>query len=307
MHSTGVDGGSLATTYPKTVGADKLWAAGITGKGVGVAVIDSGISGDMPDFKNADGSSRITANVIANPGATRPGDDVGHGTHVAGIIAGNSFNRDAGDPAHGAYVGIAPEADLIAVKVADDAGDSTVLDVITALQFVVDHKDDLNIRVVNLSMSSDTPALLPSTTRSTRPSSSPGTPASSSSSPPATAATRPTPSSTPPGNDPYVISVGATDELGTPDPGDDVDRGVLEPRRHAGRRRQAGGARPGRAHRGAAGHGQRVPGAVPARASSAATTCAWAARRWRPRSSPAPRRCCSRPAPTSTPTRSRRC
>ena len=44
-----------------------------------------------PDFKGADGSSRITANVIANPGATRPGDDVGHGTHVAGIIAGNSL------------------------------------------------------------------------------------------------------------------------------------------------------------------------------------------------------------------------
>ena len=89
---------ALATTYPKTVGADKLWAAGITGKGVGVAVIDSGISGDMPDFKGADGSSRITANVIASPGATRPGDDVGHGTHVAGIIAGNSFNRDARRP-----------------------------------------------------------------------------------------------------------------------------------------------------------------------------------------------------------------
>ena len=98
MHGTGVDAGTLATTYPKTIGADKLWAAGITGKGVGVAVIDSGINGDMPDFKNADGSSRITANVLANPGATRPGDDVGHGTHVAGIIAGNSFNRDAGDP-----------------------------------------------------------------------------------------------------------------------------------------------------------------------------------------------------------------
>ena len=57
-----------------------------------------GISGDMPDFKSADGSSRITANVIANPGATRPGDDVGHGTHVAGIIAGNSFNRAAARP-----------------------------------------------------------------------------------------------------------------------------------------------------------------------------------------------------------------
>ena len=128
VHSTGVNGGSLATTYPKTIGADKLWAAGITGKGVGVAVIDSGISGDLPDFKNADGSSRITANVIASPGATRPGDDIGHGTHVAGIIAGNSFNRDVGDPARGAYVGVAPDANLIAIKVADDNVDSTLLD-----------------------------------------------------------------------------------------------------------------------------------------------------------------------------------
>ena len=252
MRSTGVDGGSLATTYPKTVGADKLWAAGITGKGVGVAVIDSGINGDMPDFKNADGSSRITANVIANPGATRPGDDVGHGTHVAGIIAGNSFNRDAGDPAHGAYVGIAPEADLIALKTADDDGDSTVLDVITALQFVVDHKDELNIRVVNLSVSSDTPGSYL--------------------------------------DDPLdaavefawhagIVVVAAAGNRG--DAADAVqyaagqrpvrdlrrrhrrgrhgrprrrhDRGVLEPRRHPGRRRQAGRARPGRAHRGAAG------------------------------------------------------
>ena len=53
-----------------------------------------------PDFKNADGSSRVT-NVIVNPGATRPGDDVGHGTHVAGIIAGNSNNRAGRRPAQG--------------------------------------------------------------------------------------------------------------------------------------------------------------------------------------------------------------
>ena len=87
-HAPASTAAALATNYPKTVGADKLWAAGITGKGVGVAVIDSGVNGDMPDFKNADGSSRITANVLASPGATRPGDEVGHGTHVAGIIAG---------------------------------------------------------------------------------------------------------------------------------------------------------------------------------------------------------------------------
>jgi serine protease AprX len=232
VHSTGIDGGTLATNYPKTIGADTLWAAGITGKGVGVAVIDSGINGDMPDFKNADGSSRVKANVLVNPGTTRPGDDVGHGTHVAGIIAGNSLNRDAGDPARGSYIGIAPEANLVALKTADDAGDSTVLDVITALQFVVDHKDDLNLRVVNLSVSSDTP--------------------SSYRSDPLAAAVEfawhagivvvaaagnrgdaADAVSYAPGNDPFVISVGATDEADTATPADDTlasfsSRGVTQ-------------------------------------------------------------------------------
>jgi serine protease AprX len=232
VRPTGVDAGSLATTYPKTIGADKLWAAGITGKGVGVAVVDSGINGGMPDFRNADGSSRITANVIANPDATRPGDDVGHGTHVAGIIAGNSLNRDIADPARGAYVGIAPEADLVAVKTADDDGDSTVLDVITALQFVVDHKDDLNIRVVNLSVSSDTPASyredpLDAAVEFAWHAGIVVVAAAGNRGAAADAVHYA------PGNDPYVISVGATDEVGTLDPSDDVtatfsSRGVTQ-------------------------------------------------------------------------------
>jgi serine protease AprX len=221
VRSTGVDGGSLATTYPQTVGADKLWAAGFTGKGVGVAVIDSGISGSLPDFKNADGSSRITANVIASVGTTRPGDDVGHGTHVAGIIAGNSFNRAAGDPARGAYVGIAPEANLIAIKVADDHGDSTMVDIIAALQFVVDHKDELNIRVVNLSVSSDTPASylddpLDAAVEFAWHSGIVVVVAAGNRGDAADAVRYP------PTNDPYVISVGATDDAGTGSRGDDT-------------------------------------------------------------------------------------
>jgi serine protease AprX len=232
VRSAGVDGGSLATTYPKTVGADKLWAAGITGRGVGIAVIDSGINGDMPDFRNADGSSRVTANVIASPGATRPGDDLGHGTHVAGIIAGNSFNRGVGDPARGAYVGIAPEANLIAVKTADDDGDSTVLDVITALQFVVDHKDDLDIRIVNLSVSSDTPASyredpLDAAVEFAWHAGIVVVAAAGNRGDAADAVQYA------PGNDPYVISVGAADEGGTLDRSDDVtaafsSRGVTQ-------------------------------------------------------------------------------
>jgi serine protease AprX len=221
VRNTGVDGGTLATNFPKTIGADKAWAAGITGKGVGVAVIDSGVSGDIADFQRADGSSRITANVIASPGATRPGDEVGHGTHVAGIIAGDSFNRLAGDPARGAYVGIAPEADLVAIKTADDAGDSTVLDIITALQFVVDHKDDLNIRVVNLSISSDTPASyrddpLDAAVEFAWHAGIVVVAAAGNRGDAADAVQYA------PGNDPYVISVGASDEANTVAAGDDT-------------------------------------------------------------------------------------
>ena len=118
-------------------------------------------------------------------------------------------------------MGIAPEADLIALKVADDDGYSTVLDVIGALEFAVEHKDALNIRVINLSMSSDTPAsylndpldaavefawhagivvVVAAGNRGD-----------------AKDAVR-----YPPGNDPYVISVGATDEVDTVDPSDDT-------------------------------------------------------------------------------------
>ena len=61
------------------------------------------------------------------------------------------------DPLRGKYIGVAPDANLIAVKASDEAGNSTVLDVINGIQFVVDHKAEFNIRVLNLSVSSDTP------------------------------------------------------------------------------------------------------------------------------------------------------
>jgi serine protease AprX len=157
VRGQGASSGQLSTTFPKTIRADKLWRRGITGQGVGVAVIDTGVAGDAADFKAADGSSRVVANVITNPGAATAGDGYGHGTHVAGIIAGNSFNRPSSDPLYGKYVGVAPDANLIAIKASDDAGNSTVLDVIRGIAFAVDHKADYNIRVLNLSLSTDTP------------------------------------------------------------------------------------------------------------------------------------------------------
>ena len=153
----GVNSGRLNTNYPKTIKADKLWDRGFTGTGIGVAVIDSGIAGDLVDFKGSDGRSRVVANVVTAPGAQKAGDGLGHGTHVAGIIAGNSFNRDPRDPLYGDYVGVAPDVNLVAIKASDEVGNSTVLDVINGIQFVVDHKDQFNIRVLNLSLSTDVP------------------------------------------------------------------------------------------------------------------------------------------------------
>ena len=125
-----------------------------TGAGVGVAVIDTGIDGGLVDFSDAQGTSRVIASVVTSPDATTANDEFGHGTHVAGIIAGDGTRRPAGDPLAGRYVGVAPDANLIAIKASDDAGHGTILDAIYGLQFAVDHKADYNIRVINLSVSS---------------------------------------------------------------------------------------------------------------------------------------------------------
>ena len=195
-----------------TVRADRAWQRA-AGRGVGVAVLDTGIAGDLPDFVTA-GKSRVIASAVTNPCARNAHDQVGHGTHVAGLIAGNSMNSPSLKKLQGKYMGIAPRANLISVKVSDDDGDTTVLDVINGLQFVVDHKAELGIRVVNLSLSS--------------------TVAESYKTDPLDAAVEaawfsgivvvaaagnegvaPDAVSYAPGNDPYVISVGALDDRGS--------------------------------------------------------------------------------------------
>src|SRR3954452_15544533 len=147
----GPDLSHLATVFNQSVNADDVWPRA-TGKGVGVAVIDTGIAGDLPDFATSqtDPTSRVVASVVTNPAAKTAGDGYGHGTYVAGIIAGNGWARQKPDSLYGKYVGVAPDANLISVKVADEQGNSTVLDVLMGLSFVIQHKDDLNIRVVNM-------------------------------------------------------------------------------------------------------------------------------------------------------------
>ncbi len=155
--SQSVSSAQLQTTYDETLGVTPLWKYGVTGTGVGVAVIDTGVDGALPDFSGTNGQSRVIVSAVDNADAKTATDGYGHGTDVAGIIAGNGDNRPGSDPLHGQYVGVAPTANLISLKVSDESGNTTVLDVIYALQFAVEHQAQYNIRVVNLSLDSATP------------------------------------------------------------------------------------------------------------------------------------------------------
>ena len=139
--------------FLKSIRADAAWTRA-TGRGVGVAVIDTGIAGDVPDFQTPRNGSRVIASAVTNPCARDANDQYGHGTHVAGLIAGNGLVYNNG--LHGKYVGVAPRANLVSVKVSDDDGNTTVLDVIYGIQFAVDNKSAYGIRVMNLSLSSTT-------------------------------------------------------------------------------------------------------------------------------------------------------
>jgi serine protease AprX len=130
-----------------TVGATTVRSdLGLDGTGVGVAVIDSGVAADHDDLQGANGAPLVDRFVDFVGGGEAPYDDYGHGTHVAGIIAGSGY--DSG----GARTGIAPGARLTVLKVLDGRGNGRISDVIAALDYVVEHKDELNIRVVNLSI-----------------------------------------------------------------------------------------------------------------------------------------------------------
>ncbi|TAK24174.1 MAG: hypothetical protein EPO26_07115 [Chloroflexota bacterium] len=151
IDSTTLKPQGLEVAYQRTIGAADAWMAGITGAGVGVAVIDTGVNAALPDFNAADGSSRVIASLNFNPAAQYVADGYGHGTHVAGIIAGNSwFNPTTA--LQGKYIGVAPGAHIINLRTAADNGASNVSDVIAALDWAVANRLTYNIRVINLSM-----------------------------------------------------------------------------------------------------------------------------------------------------------
>jgi serine protease AprX len=138
-----------------TVGARAVQQTyGYRGAGIGVAVIDSGIT-TWHDDLTYQGSSwlvrtkngqRNAAFVDFVNGRTSPYDDNGHGTHVAGIIAGNGYDS------LGVRAGIAPDAHLLSLKVLDQYGRGVISNVIAALEWSVANKSAYNIRVINLSV-----------------------------------------------------------------------------------------------------------------------------------------------------------
>ena len=140
------------------VGANDYWAKGITGQGVDVALIDSGVA----PVNGLTYPNKVLHGPDLSPESQSPEldhlDTYGHGTHMAGIIAG----RDDGlttvarsNPDH--FVGMAPGARVVSVKVADAAGSTDITQVLAAIDWVVQNRnrDGMNIRVLNLSFGTD--------------------------------------------------------------------------------------------------------------------------------------------------------
>jgi serine protease AprX len=115
---------------------------GFDGTGIGIAIIDSGVANWHDDL----GSARVARFVDFVNFQTAAYDDYGHGTHVAGILAGNGHDSE------GRRRGIAPGATLLVEKVLDAAGQGYISNVIAAIDYAVANKDALHIRIINLSV-----------------------------------------------------------------------------------------------------------------------------------------------------------
>ncbi len=196
--------------YLDTLGIPSVWKQGVTGKGIGVAIIDSGVVRDA-DFTNLALIRGFNLNSIT------PIDLYGHGTHIAGIVAGN------GNDSKGKYKGIAPDSTLIGLKVSNDLGLAFESDVVKALQWTYDNKEKYNIRVINLSINSGVATSYHESALNAAAEIlwfsgvvvvvSAGNSGGQDGYNTVTAA---------PANDPFLITVGASDERGTSAIGDDV-------------------------------------------------------------------------------------
>ncbi len=157
-YDSSTDGSSMYTVARKLVDADDYWSRGYTGEGVDVAVIDTGV---------------VPVDGLTTPGKVINGADLsfesqspsfkyldtnGHGTFMAGIIAGRDSSVTSVPGANpDQFLGMAPDARIVNVKVADAFGATDVSQVIAGIDWVVQHRNDpgMNIRVLNLSFGTD--------------------------------------------------------------------------------------------------------------------------------------------------------
>ncbi len=157
VHVQGITSGpstaTPASVYRTEVGAADMNAAGYGGAGVTVALLDTGIT-PSPDL-----AGRVLPVTDPNTGRVAPCenlsgeatcyDNYGHGTFLAGLIAGD------GSSSGGRYAGVAPAADLVSIKVGSADGSADVSNVLAGIQWAVSFRAAYNIRVLNLSLGTD--------------------------------------------------------------------------------------------------------------------------------------------------------
>jgi serine protease AprX len=156
VESQAAQAGSLYTLANQVTGASSLWDAGYTGRGVDVAVIDSGI---VP-VDGLNGRGKVVYGPDLTLEANSPAknlDTYGHGTNMAGIIAGRDRSATSVSGNSADFVGMAPDARIVSIKVADAKGQTDVSQAIAAIDWVVQNrnKNGLNIRVLNMSFGTD--------------------------------------------------------------------------------------------------------------------------------------------------------
>lgn len=139
--------------YPSASGAALLHSHGITGRGVTVAVLDSGLWEENAELTlDTEGKERIVARYDAIKGhpVSEAFDESGHGTHMTSVLARSGDVKRSGASLP-SYRGIAPDVNLAVVKAFGESGKAGFLDIVRGVQWVVENKERLNIRVLNLS------------------------------------------------------------------------------------------------------------------------------------------------------------
>ena len=135
---------ALLNIASPTIGANRIWnTTDFTGKGITVAVIDSGVY-PHPDLTKPE--NRIIHFVDYVNNRTNPYDDNGHGTHVCGIVAGNGYQSS------GKYKGVAPGANIIGIKSLNSKGSGSESAVLRGIQWCINNKNKYNIKVLSMSL-----------------------------------------------------------------------------------------------------------------------------------------------------------